>query len=282
MKPVAETLDISRSNVSDRKSRKTSKKGANRKTDDVDLLPTIRSLVDERPSYGYRRIHRRLVRSLVRDGKTPVNHKRVYRIMKQNHLLLPRHSGTRPHWTHDGIVRTTRSNRRWCSDVFEIPCSNGEIVRVAFALDCYDREVLSYVATTGGVSGGLIRDLMVQAMESRFGRSESLPHPIEWLSDNGSCYTAKETREFAQVVGLVVCTTPVKSPESNGMAEAFVKTVKRDYVQFSDLPDANAVFLELPKWFEDYNENHPHKGLKMLPPREFRRTYSGDSPCPVS
>ena len=83
-------------------------------------------------------------------------------------------------------------------------------------------------------------------------------------------------------MALVVCTTSVKSPESNGMPEAFVNTFERDYVQFSDLPDANAVFRELPKWFEDYNENHPYNGLKMLSPREFRRTDSGASPCPVS
>ena len=171
--------------------------GAYRKTDDIDLLPKIRSLVDERPSYGYRRIHRPPVRSPFRAGKTPVNHKRIYRIRKQNHLLLPRHSGTRSHPMHGGIVRTTRSNRRWCSYVFEISCPNGEIVRVAFAPDCCDREVLSSVATTGSVFGGLIQNRMGQALAARFGRSESLPHPIEWLSDNGSCYTAKETREFA-------------------------------------------------------------------------------------
>ena len=79
----------------------------------------------------------------------------------------------------------------------------------------------------------------------------------------------------------VVGASGVKRPESNGMAEAFVNTFKRDYVQFSD-PDAKAVFRELSKWFEDYNKNHPHKGLKMLSPREFRRTDSGASPCPVS
>lgn len=101
------------------------------------------------------------------------------------------------------------------------------------------------------------------------------------LSDNGSCYTTKETREFAQIVGLVVCTTPVRSPESNGMAEAFVKTFKRDYVHLSDLKNAQEVFQVLPLWFNDYNENHPHKGLKMLSPSELRRTYSGGSPCPV-
>ena len=84
MKPVAETLDVSRSNVSDRKSRKTARKGAYQKTDDVDLLPLIRSLVDELPTTGISGSHRLLVRSLVLGGKTPVNHKRVTRIMKQN------------------------------------------------------------------------------------------------------------------------------------------------------------------------------------------------------
>lgn len=88
-----------------------------------------------------------------------MNHKRVYRIMKRHRLLLPRHSGPRVPRTHEGVVRTPRSNQRWCSDAFEIPCPNGETVRVAFALDCCDREVLGYVATTGGISGALIRDL---------------------------------------------------------------------------------------------------------------------------
>ena len=58
------------------------------------------------------------------------------------------------------------------------------------------------------------------------GRSTSLPKPIEWLTDNGSCYTAHETRRFARDIGLVPCTTPVESPQSNGMAEAFVRDVE--------------------------------------------------------
>jgi transposase InsO family protein len=97
-----------------------------------------------------------------------------------------------------------------------------------------------------------------------------VPHPLEWLTDNGSCYIAKETRSFASSLGFVVFTTPVRSPQSNGMAEAFVKTFKRDYVYLNDLPDAATVMTRLPEWIEDYNRSHPHKGLKMKSPWEYR------------
>ena len=54
------------------------------------------------------------------------------------------------------------------------------------------------------------------------------------------------------------------------MAEAFVKTFKRDYVYLNDLPDAATVMASLPEWVEDYNRSHPHKGLKMKSPWEYR------------
>ena len=63
---------------------------------------------------------------------------------------------------------------------------------------------------------------------------------------------------------------PVKSPQSNGMS-AFVKTLKRDCVRVNPLPDAETVLSLIADWIEDYNENHPHNGLKWKSPREFIR-----------
>ncbi len=119
-----------------------------------------------------------------------------------------------------------------------------------------------------GISGSDVRDMMLEAVEKRF-RAHQAPHPVEMLSDNGSCYTAKDTRIFARQLGLKPCFTPVKSPQSNGISEAFVRTLKRDYVQVTPLPSAEAGLALLPSWFEDYNTHHPHSGLKMRSPREF-------------
>ena len=158
--------------------------------------------------------------------------------MKLNHLLLTKSGEEKKQRSHTGNVITLKSDTRWCSDGFEIRCWNREVVRVVFSLDCCDREIISWSATTGGISSTMVQDLLTESLEKRFSNVLSLPHPIEWLTDNGSCYIAESTRQFARALGFIVCTTPVRSPESNGMAEAFVKTFKRDYVYVSDLPDA--------------------------------------------
>ena len=282
MKPVCETLEVSRSNISERIKGQNKPRGSYNKPGDKRLLPIIRELVDKRPTYGYRRIHALLNKRLETKNGFRVNHKRVYRIMKQNGMLLSRYTGRKTARTHDGKIITLKSNLRWCSDVFEIICWNGEVVRVAFSLDCCDREIMGYVATSGWINAEMVRDLMVQTIEYRFGSVATLPHKIEWLTDNGKYYLAHDTVKFARDVNLVVCSTPAYSPQSNGMAEAFVKTFKRDYVYINDRPDARTVLAQLGNWFEDYNDHHPHKGLKMRSPREYIRTYSQTKGCPVS
>jgi len=276
VKTIAEILGVSRSNLYE------TPKGRSpyQKAEDAILIPLIRAICDQRPTYGYRRISALLNRGRAERGEPKVNHKRVYRIMKQEHLLLCRYSG-KPVRSHTGTIMTEQSNQRWCSDTFEIVCWSGELVRVAFSLDTCDREAISHLGTTAGISGEMIEDLIADSVASRFGLVDHLPHPIEWLTDNGPPYTATETRRFAAALGLIVCTTPVRSPESNGMAEAFVKTFKRDYVHVSRLDNAAVVLEQLPRWFEDYNTHHPHKGLKMMSPREYKRFLTSPSLCPV-
>ncbi len=191
--------------------------------------------------------------------------------MKNNNLLLERSGFDRPERTHDGKVVVMRSNLRWCSDGLEFTCWNGDVIRAAFLIDAHDREIISWRAVANaGISGSDVRDMLLEAVETRFGTYHA-PEIIEVLSDNGSAYTAKETRIFARQLGLKPCFTPVASPQSNGMSEAFVKTLKRDYVRVNPLPDAETVLILIGDWIEDYNDNHPHSGLKWKSPRAFIR-----------
>jgi transposase InsO family protein len=244
VKRIAETLGVARSNLVERVDGKRPKRGPQIRAGDAELTSDIRRLVDSRPSYGYRRIAALLKRERRSAGHDPVNAKRVYRLMKKGGLLLARHTGRRIPRTHDGTIMTSRSNERWCSDALEFTCWNGEIVRVAFALDSHDREVIGWVATTAGISGEMIRDMMVHCVEQRFGDMRA-PRKVQWLTDNGSIFAAYRTLEIAAALNLEPCFTPVESPESNGMAEAFVKTFKRDYVRVNPILDAGAVLQRI-------------------------------------
>lgn len=264
MKRVAESLGVSRPHLHATKDKAPAVRET--KPADIALLARIEPLVAQRPSYGYRRITALLNRD---PTAARVNHKRVYRVMRQAGLLLPKYAA-KPVRNHDGKVITLKSDLRWCSDAFQIRCWSGEVVHVAFSLDCCDREVIAWHASTAHINGADIRDLMARSIESRFGDTKT-PRPLEWLTDNGPPYTACRTRAFAASVGLRPRNTPAYSPESNGMAESFVRTFKRDYVYLNDVWDAQTVLTQLDSWFQDYNDNHPHKGLKMLSPRQFRR-----------
>jgi len=270
MRAVADALGIARSNLVERAAGRAKPRGPYRKAEGADLLPLIREFVDERPSYGYRRITALVNRRRRADGSPVVNAKRVLRIMRCNGMTLQPHTARRPGRTHDGVVVALRSNVRWCSDHFELACRSGEVVRALFAIDACDREIITWSATTAGVSGEMVRDLMIACVERRFGGTRAA-HPVEWSSDNGSAYTAKATLDVAAALGLRPCFTPARSPESNGICEAFVRTLRRDYARFSILPDAGTVLALLARWVADYNEVHPHSGLRFLSPREFRR-----------
>jgi transposase InsO family protein len=172
---------------------------------------------------------------------------------------------------HLGQIRQPASNQRWCSDVFLIPCWSGEVLSVAFAIDCHDREVPAFVASPRPLTGADIRTLMDRTLWARFGEATlKAPHAIQWLSDNGPQYTATATVLYAHELGLVPITTPAYSPESNGLAEAFIGTFKRDYLGDADLRDAEGVLAQLATWFDDYNTQAPHAALGMRSPRDYR------------
>jgi putative transposase len=157
-----------------------------RATDDAGLVGEIRLVAADLPSYGYRRVWALLRRERERQGVAPVNAKRVYRVMRDHALPLERKRVlARIERRHDGRVAVDNSNPRWCSDGFEFRCDNGEPLRMTFALDCCDREAMTWVASTGGYSGDGVRDVMLAAIEQRFG------HTLQ--KSNGSPTTARAT-----------------------------------------------------------------------------------------
>ncbi len=158
-----------------------------RHTDDTDVLLRIHHVIGELPTYGYRRGWALLRRQAELDGMPAINAKRVYRIMRQNALLLERKPAVPPSKrAHTGRVAVKESNQRWCSD--------GSIFAVITEKNCESRSRWTAVTVrhcTGrllrGFNSETVQDVMLGAVERRFG-NELPASPVEWLTDNGSCY----------------------------------------------------------------------------------------------
>jgi putative transposase len=246
--------------------------------EDNQVLIEVLNATSNRGTYGYPRTTAVINRLRRVEGKPVWNKKRIHRVMAIHGLSLERHV-QKPKRPHLGQIITIKSNMRYCSDIFEIKCWNGEKVHTAFSLDCCDREAMSFVSEKRPLYHGDIIKLMDQTVTFRFGEFvEKLPHPIQWLTDQGPQYKADQTKQYGTDWGFDVRTTPAYSPESNGMAEAFVKLFKRDYVYTNELWTAEAVLRRLPEWFADYNRHHPHSGLNMKSPLEYREAITKSAP----
>ena len=123
MKTVCRAMGLARSHVRDLLGRSedwTDGRSHRTPTDDAQLLAELRQEIADLPSYGYRRACALVNRQRAAAGQARVNPKRVYRVMAQAGLLLPKAPRRRKSArTHDGRVAVTRSDLRWCSDVWK-------------------------------------------------------------------------------------------------------------------------------------------------------------------
>jgi transposase InsO family protein len=156
-----------------------------------------------------------------RTFRASYNRKRIRRLMRMHGLMLAPRVHRRHDRPHLGQVQQPASNQRGCSDIFLFPCGSGEVLSVALAIDCHDREVIAWTASPRPLNGGDIRTLMDKALWARFGETAvSAPHAIQWLSDNGPQYTAPASVLYAHELGLVPITTPACSRRATGSRRA--------------------------------------------------------------
>ena len=225
----------------------------------------IRQLLGASPaSYGYRRIH-----ALLKRHGLVCNPKTVWRVMRRRGWLATgRRSRAQDGRRHEGQVQVAEPNRRWASDITGIRAWNGQKGRLAIMIDCADRMVLAW-RFARRITAEDLAEMLREAVFRRFGETRAGAQGIEFLSDNGPEYTSHRFRPFVRAMGLIPCHTPRRSPESNGLAEAFFGSFKRDYVYQACLETFEEVARQIPAWIDHYNREAPHSALKMHAPTEF-------------
>src|SRR5437660_985470 len=81
----------------------------------------------------------------------------------------------------------------------------------------------------------IVCDLMIACCERRFGATKA-PHPVEWLSDNGAAYIAKETAQTAAALGLRRLFTPARVDGRPEIADGAGRRAAQERFQLREGP----------------------------------------------
>jgi transposase InsO family protein len=237
---------------------------------DDNVLEAMQEIALEFTKYGYRR----LTKQLHRQGQQ-VNHKKVYRIMKGNNLLVRRkkfrpittQSGhglkVYPNLTKDLVV--TRLNQLWVSDITYIYLPLG-FAYLAAILDIFSRKCVGWCLGIN-IDAQLTLDALNVAIASRqhLGFSGLIHH-----SDRGVQYASQEYTNRLKELGILISMSGKGNAYDNAFAESFMKTLKveevyiKEYETFEDAYANIRYFIELV-----YNEKRLHSRIGYVPPAEF-------------
>jgi putative transposase len=239
--------------------RSTHRYRARRNERDAGLRARLKELASKRMRFGYRR----LTAMLVREG-IAANHKRVYRLYREEGLAMRIRQRRRIRWTGAGSGSVaTRANERWSIDFVSDCVSTGRVIRMLTVVDDCTRECPAIEVDTS--LGGL----RVRRVLDRIARERGLPEAI--VLDNGPEFRGRALAAWSEERGVRLEFIQPGKPAQNAFAESFNGRLRDECLNanwFTSLSDARR---KIEDWRQDYNQQRPHSSLNYLPPAEFAR-----------
>lgn len=234
------------------------------------LRERLHELARDRLSYGYQRLH-----VLLRREGWPVNHKRVYRLYREEGLSLTRKRPRRRKMATTRPVRaaTAGANERWAMDFMHDVLASGQKIRVFTLVDVHTRECLTLVAQTR-FRGEDVARILTTVGEQR----GALPPVIQ--VDNGTEFTSHALDHWAYWNRVQLDFSRPAKPVDNCVVEAFNGSLRRECLSqhwFATLVEAQALLND---WREDYNFVRPHRSLAYDTPAQFAASASGGAFIP--
>jgi len=237
---------------------------------DLELRDALQRIAVEFPSYGWPR----MTPELKRRGWA-VNHKRVYRMMREDHLLCLRRrkfvrttDSAHPFPVYPNLARgmaVTGLDQLWVADITYIRL-RAEFVYLAVILDVCSRRVIGW-----GLGRSLEDDLALEALRRALEQRRPAPGLVHH-SDRGVQYASREYTVLLEAHGITISMSRKGNPYDNAIAESFMKTLKYEQVYREDYEDLREARTSIQRFLEQvYNEKRLHSALGYLPPIEFER-----------
>ena len=239
---------------------------------DAGLRRRLLELAEQRPRFGYRRLHR-----MLRREKWVVNHKRVYRIYREEGLSMRRRKSRRFRAeARVPLVRPTRANQMWTMDFTRDSLADGRKFRTLNLMDGYTREALCLEVDTS------LPGLRVVQVLERVAQERGLPEAIQ--VDNGPEFISRVVDQWAYAHGVALHFIDPGKPVQNAFIESFNGKFRDECLSqswYTSLEDARQI---IEAWRTDYNSIRPHSSLGYLTPEEYAATAASrpaSPPTPV-
>ena len=235
-----------------------------KRPDDGETRRRLRELASQRRRFGYRRLH-----ILLRREGVALNHKKLFRIYREERLTVRRRGGRkRALGTRAPMTIPQGANQRWSLDFVADTLADGRRFRVLTVVDDFTRECLALVVDTSLSGVGVARELDTIA--------DARGYPLLIVNDNGTELTSHAILAWQEERGVEWHYIAPGKPTQNAFAESFNGRLRDECLNehlFHGLAGTRDL---IEAWRIDYNTERPHTSLNGLTPTEFATRSRGD------
>jgi putative transposase len=224
--------------------------------DDGELRRQMIELAKQKPRYGYRRLGVLLARRGWR-----ANHKRLYRIYREEHLAVRRLKRKRLVRPAQPVSELSSANQEWAMDFVMDSLASGRGFRALTVVDGFTRECVA-IEVDSCLSGQRVTRVLARVIEQR-GR------PAAIRCDNGPEFTSRHFLGWCDEQQIRLVHIQPGRPMQNGRVESFNGRLRDECLNanwFVTLKEAQG---KIEAWRQDYNDERPHSALDYLSPSEF-------------
>lgn len=227
-----------------------------------ELRARLRVHAEARPRWGYRRLHVLLQREGAR-----VNHKRVYRLYRDEGLAVRRRKRKRLAVKRQPMAAPTQANERWSMDFMHDALITGRRYRILNVVDDLSREGLA-----SEVDFSLPATRVIQTLEE-IGLERGFPRSI--VLDNGPEFRSRLLDQWAFERGIVLEFIEPGKPTQNPFVESYNGKMRDECLNLHWFRAIDEARGTIGAHRIDHNEVRPHSSLGNLTPQEFARTLQG-------
>jgi putative transposase len=233
-----------------------------RRPDDAHLRERLLALAKERRRFGYRR----LLVFLRREGFV-VNHKRLFRIYREERLMVRKRGGRkRALGSRTPMPGAALPNDRWSLDFVSDQFDSGRRFRILAIYDDCTRECLAVIADVSLSGRRVAREL--DCLIATRGKPKSI------LSDNGTELTSNAIVSWTVEAGVEWHYIDPGKPMQNPFIESFNGRLRDEFLNETLFTSLMQARLALQEWKRDYNTVRPHSRIGWLTPAAYARQFS--------